>query len=291
MIGAFARVARVLRSFESDGRQRSQRYLGAAQRAARFIRARMWNETTRMLLRRFRDGDAQIDGYAEDYAFLISGLLELFQADPDAEWLRWAIALQRRQDELFWDEAEGGWFSTTGRDPNVLVRLKEDYDGAEPTASSVSVMNLLLLSHLAEDPHWAARIERTLAFFGPRLEQIGRAVPMMAAALSTSAAGLQQVVIVGADSGRDAGDSGRSGETAGARRDGEALEHAVAVRYRPFTITLALTADRQAALAPLAPFIGAMLPVNGTAAAYVCRHFMCRQPVTAPDALERELSS
>jgi uncharacterized protein YyaL (SSP411 family) len=289
MIAGFARVARVLRSFGPEGREASQPYLDAACRAASFVRARMWNENTRTLLRRFRDGDAHIEGYAADYAFLIFGLLELFQADPDADWLRWAIALQRRQDELFWDEAEGGWFSTTGRDPSVLLRMKEDYDGAEPTASSVSVMNLLVLSHLAEDPQWPARIERTFALFGSRLAQIGRAVPMMAAAVSTSAAGLQQVVIVGA------GGAGGAGEAGGARAgemgpDADALARTVAVRYRPFTITLSLTEDRRAALAPLAPFLSAMLPVTGTAAAYVCRNFTCRQPVTTPDALERELS-
>ena len=68
-----------------------------------------------------RAGTPSIDGYAEDYAYLIFGLLELFQADADPAWLEWAIALQRRQDELFWDESAGGWFSTTGRDPSVLA--------------------------------------------------------------------------------------------------------------------------------------------------------------------------
>ena len=89
--------------------------------------------------------------YAEDYAYLIFGLLELFQADGDPAWLEWAVTLQRRQDELFWDDQDGGWFSTTGRDPSVLLRMKEDYDGAEPTASSISVMNLLVLSHLIDE--------------------------------------------------------------------------------------------------------------------------------------------
>ena len=89
-----------------------------------------------------------MDGYAEDYAYLVFGLLELFQAGGDPEWLQWALQLQERQDALFWDEVDGGWFSTTGRDPSVLLRLKEDYDGAEPAASSVSALNLLTLAHL-----------------------------------------------------------------------------------------------------------------------------------------------
>src|SRR5690606_22270189 len=116
----------------------------------------------------------------EDFAFLVWGLTELFQADPDPRWLTWAVALQRRQDELFWDDEHGGWYSTTGQDPSVLLRLKEDYDGAEPSASSVAVGNLLVLSHLVEEPAWPERIERTLALFGTRLDRAGRSVPMMA---------------------------------------------------------------------------------------------------------------
>ena len=127
-------------------------FLHAAQRAATFVRERLWQPGTATLLRRFRDGHAEIDAYAEDYAYLIFGLLELFQADGDPAWLEWAVTLQRRQDELFWDDQDGGWFSTTGRDPSVLLRMKEDYDGAEPTASSISVMNLLVLSHLIDNP-------------------------------------------------------------------------------------------------------------------------------------------
>jgi uncharacterized protein YyaL (SSP411 family) len=91
-------------------------YVNAARRAAVFSRERLWNAEERRLLRRYRAGHADIDAYADDYACLIFGLLELFQADPDPAWLEWAIALQRRQDELFWDEGGAGWFSTTRTD-------------------------------------------------------------------------------------------------------------------------------------------------------------------------------
>src|SRR6185295_3383291 len=155
MIAAFAKVAGVIGSLGADGRQMGRPYLDAARRAATFIHDRLWSAESRTLLRRYRNGHAEIEGYAEDYAFLIHGLIELFQADPDAKWLTWAATLQRRQNELFWDAADGGWFSTTGHDPSVLLRLKEDYDGAEPSASSVSVMNLLVLTHLIEEKEWA----------------------------------------------------------------------------------------------------------------------------------------
>ena len=92
-------------------------HLAVAQRAARFLRDAMWDADRQVLRRRYADGEAAIDGYAEDYAFAIFGLLELFQADGDPGWLDWAGVLQLRQDALFWDAADGGWFSTTGADP------------------------------------------------------------------------------------------------------------------------------------------------------------------------------
>ena len=272
MIAAFARMARVLRGLGADGRDAGVPYLDAARRAAAFVREQMWNAKSGVLLRRSREGHAEIDGYAEDYAYLIHGLLELFQADPQPMWLEWAIALQRRQDELFWDEQAGGWFSTTGRDASVLLRMKEDYDGAEPTASSVSVLNLLALSHLVTDAQWGDRIERTLRLFATRLEQMGRGVPMMAAALSTYTAGVQQIVIA-------------EGE------GGDSLDRAVAMHYLPFAIQLRVTPEAQRALAGSLPFIAAMQPVAGITAAYVCRDFTCRQPVTTVDALEQELGT
>jgi uncharacterized protein len=265
MIGAFARMSRVL----DDG----WKYLETARRAALFLRERMWHAGTGVLLRRYRGGHAEIEGYAEDYAYLIAGLLELFQADADPVWLEWAIALQHRQDQLFWDNDSGGWFSTTGHDASVLVRMKEDYDGAEPTASSVSVMNLQVLSHLVHDPQWTERIERTLRYFGARLEKMGRGVPMMAAALSMYTAGLQQVVIA---------------ET---EQDDGGMARALASQYLPFAVILRVPPHRRRGLAGSLPFAAAMEPVNGTTAAYVCRNFTCRQPVTTVDALQQELKA
>ena len=278
MIAAFARVGRVLGAAASGqgagGNISAEPYVQAARRAAAFVREHMWNADARRLLRSYRKGKAAIDAYAEDYAYLIFGLLELFQADPDPMWLEWAITLQHRQDELFWDEAGAGWFSTTGTDPSVLLRMKEDYDGAEPSASSISVMNLLVLSHLVDEPVWTDRIDRTLRAFGERL---GRGVPMMAAALSMHLAGVQQIVTVeGAES--------VPGSNAGMGR-------IVGGRYLPFAIQLRLTPERQRRLAGSLPFIAAMTPVDGKTAVYVCRDRTCRAPATAVAELEGALAS
>ena len=192
MLAAFAKAARVL-----PGADARARYLGAAERSAQFLEQHMWDAGRQIVKRRYREGDTAIDGYAEDYAYLIFGLIELFQAGGNAHWLEWARALQKRQDEQFWDAENGGWFNTTGADPSVILRMKEDYDGAEPSPSSISVLNLLMMAHLTNEAELFERIDRTLKMFGPQIGKVARAVPMMLAALSTYHAKVAQIVIVG----------------------------------------------------------------------------------------------
>ena len=269
MIAAFARAARVL-----AGRATAAQYLAAGRQAATFIRRTLWIESEQRLLRRYRDGEAAIDAYAEDYAYLTSGLLELFQADGDPAWLEWATTLQAAQDRLFWDEADAGWFSTTGHDPSVLLRLKEDYDGAEPAAGSISVLNLATFESLIGGGAWAKRAERTLARFGPKVGAAGRVVPMLLAGLSAWHADHTQIVIVGpAD-----------------REDTLALQQEVARRYRPFAVVVPVRpGSQQDALAALMPFVAPMHMRDGRATAYVCRAFTCREPVTDAAALAAQL--
>jgi hypothetical protein len=236
----------------------------------------MWQRASRTLFRRYRDGDVAIEAYAEDYACLVWGLLELVQADGDPAWLEWALELQRRQDELFWDDGAGGWFATTGRDPSVIVRLKEDYDGAEPSATSVAASNLIVLAHLTGDATWRSRVERTLQGTAARITGAGRSVPMMLAGLSAWHAGVQQIAIVGA-----AGDPSR-----------EALERAAAARFLPFAVVVPVApGERQQRLGAVAPFIAAMRALDGRSTAYVCRDFACQAPVTDPMLFAAQLPS
>jgi uncharacterized protein YyaL (SSP411 family) len=269
MIAAFARAARVLGTGTT--------YLADAQRAATFIKTHLWNGSTRTLLRRYRKGESGVDAYAEDYAFLVFGLLELFQADADPGWLDWAVQLQARQDELFWDPVEGGWFSTTGQDTSVLLRLKEDYDGAEPAASSVSVLNLLVLSHLGtgDAESYASKIELTLGNFAGRAAQAGRTVPMMLAALSSYHAGSEQVVIVG---DRDAPDTA-------------ALLDVARMRYRPTMLTICIQPEARGAIAGRLPWVASLTARDGRATAYLCRDFACEAPTVDPVELASQVDA
>jgi uncharacterized protein YyaL (SSP411 family) len=270
MIGAFARAARSV-FVEADLKVRL--YRDAARRAALFIWKHLWNPETRTLLRRYRKGDAAVEGYAEDYAYLIFGLLELFQSDGDPRWLEWALMLQRRQDELFADPVAGGWFSTTGRDESVLLRLKEDYDGAEPSATSVSVLNLLTLSHLTNDAGFEQSIARAFGMFASRIEQGARTVPMMMAALSAYHAGIAQIVVTGDPAASATG----------------ALTEVVSRRYLPFAITIPLVPEHTASLARLLPWTDAMARRVEAPAAYVCRNFACLAPAMSAEELIEQL--
>ena len=270
MIAAFARAARQLRHQSPQ----ADTWLRAAERAAQFLRDNVWDANRGVLLRRWRQGRAAIEGYAEDYAYLAFGLLELFEATGEASWLAWARDLQAQLDERFWDDVSGGWYSTTGDDPDMLLRMKEDYDGAEPAASSVAVATLLRLSHLAPDAAAMSRVERTLARGGMAIGQAARAVPFMLANLATYHAGLRQVVIVGAPDDPST----------------RALHQVVGSRYLPFAVIVPVTPGHvQARLSHVLPFLQALTLREGRPTAYVCEGFACQSPATEPDALARQL--
>ena len=170
-------------------------------------------------------------------------LLELFQATGDARWLQWALELQDRQDELFCDrEKRRLVFSTTGSDPSVLLRMKEDYDGAEPSATSVSAMNVLTLAHLTGDARWRERADQAIASLGGRLAAQGRAVPLMAAALATA------ITPSCADRRRRPARSRGHADSCGRRAQR---------RFRPFTVMMPVEpGEAQAALGRLLPWVG-----------------------------------
>ena len=275
MIAACARAARVVAAL-SAGSSDGRRWLAMAEGAAVFLHERMWQPERQRLLRRYREGEAAIDGFAEDYASAVFGLLELFQATGEPRWLEFAQVLQRTQDELFWDDANGGWYSTTGEDRSVLMRLKEDYDGAEPAATSVGALNLLVIAQLTGDEGVSRRLQDALRSFEGRLTAAPRTVPMMLAVLSAYHAGGQQLVVVG-----EPGD----GPTDALLREGWS-------RYLPFAVRVMVAPGAGAArLAALLPFVASLPALDGRPTAYLCRHFACERPTTDPRELAGQLDA
>jgi hypothetical protein len=154
----------------------------------------------------------------------------------------------------------------------VLLRLKEEYDGAEPAAGSVAVRNLIELVHLEPDDAATRRIARTLARLGPRLDAGARAVPFMAMNLAAWHRGVTQIVIAGPPD----------------RDDTRALHRVVAGTYLPASLVLPLdpaAGGGPGTLAGALPWLAPLTMRDGAATAYVCRAFTCEQPVTTPAAL------
>lgn len=167
--------------------------------AANFLRRQLCAQPQQGLglHRSWRQGQRGPLAFASDYACLIAGLIDLHQASLDTQWLQWADALQQEMDRLFEDPQQGGYFSThTDKDHSVL-RIKEDYDGAEPSPNSMAAYNLARLGALLHDPTRSDKAQRLLNLFGRTLRDSPSAVPFMVCAADFLAHGNTQLVLAG----------------------------------------------------------------------------------------------
>jgi uncharacterized protein len=258
MISAFARAYQVF------GEKKD---LHAAQQAAWFIKKNLYDADKALLYRRWRDGDRKYPGIADDYAFVVQGLIDLYEADFDASWIRWAIDLTDSAVRQFYDPERGGFFmAAVGENPDLLVQVKEDQDNVEPAASSVFALALLRLSQLTGSADYRGRAEKTLRAFGATLEQSPRAMPYMLSALDFALASSRQIVIAGEPGAPDT----------------EALLKVVRSRFAPNQVVM--FAD-----AKLFPETKGHVPLNGKATAYVCQNFACQEPTNDSEVLGRQL--
>jgi len=256
MISAYARAAQVLDD---------SRYLEIATRAANFLRRNLYEQKSKLLYRNYREGRSDIEGFADDYAFVIKALVDLYEASFDIEWLKLAVQLQETQDRLFFDDKNGGYFSTSGKDASVFLRMKDDNDGAEPAASSVAALNLLRLSQVRDDPQLTERARKTIDAFAATLSHFPSAMPQMLVALDFSLSKPRQIVIAGK---KDAPET-------------KALLKELHRHFLPKTILLlADGAEGQKYLGEKNEAIRTMSTVEGKSAAYVCESFTCKAPVT-----------
>jgi hypothetical protein len=266
MISAYARAAQVLDS---------PRDLETARRAAEFVTSTLWKPRERQLLRRFRDGEAAVPAVNADYACLVQGLLDLYEASFEVRWLDLARELAIRQRELFADSTAGGFFETTGADPSVLLRNKESYDSAEPASNSITALDLLRLAELTGEPAFHDAGLGALRAFSATLSSQPAALPAMLTAADFALGDPRQIVIAGQPGAADT----------------RALLRAVHARFYPDKVMLlADGGPAQAALAARLPFLSGMSRQGGHATAYVCENYACQQPTSDPAALDRQLA-
>jgi uncharacterized protein YyaL (SSP411 family) len=188
MISALAKSSRSL----SDSHM-----LDLAKSSAAFIKENLYDPSTRGLLRSYRgDSPSDISGFADDYCFMIMGLLDLYEASFDVKYLQWALDLQNYLDTHFWDAEHGGYFSGLASDSSVLIRMKDDHDGAEPTPNSVAVTNLLRLDSLVSSTasQYRSYAEKILLDNAVRLTRIPRSLAYMSSGISIYNRGLKKVL-------------------------------------------------------------------------------------------------
>jgi len=255
MISAFAKGGAILSE---------PRYTQAARRSADFILSRLYDPKTGILLRRYRQQDAAIPGFLDDYAFFTQGLLDLYEADFHLPYLLSAIQLTEKQIELFEDKSGGGFFSTAVGDSSLVMRIKDDYDGAEPSGNSVVACNLLRLAQMTDRKDFREAADRLLRAFAQRLGDHPVTAPQMLAAYEFSLAKPKQVVLVG---------------NAGLPE----LLSELNARFLPHKIVLLVDGEpSRKALSAYLPVIQTMSEKDGKATAYVCENYTCQLPTADP---------
>lgn len=246
----------------------------AAARAADFILATLRLDAGR-LLRRYRQGEAAYPGYADDYAFLVWGLIELYEATFLSRYLEEAITIQQAMLEFFWDDQEGGFFYTARDSERLLVRDKELYDGAIPSSNSVAALNLLRLGRMTGNTNWETLADRLFKTFFHMVSDFPSAYTHFLHAVDFALGPGQEIIV--------AGDLGH--ETA------QTMVATIQTAFLPNRVLLHLApgqdAEKVAALAPFAK----KLPVDDAqAVVYLCEKFACRHPITTLDELKQALA-
>ncbi|HEV2200566.1 MAG TPA: thioredoxin domain-containing protein [Bryobacteraceae bacterium] len=253
MISAFAKGAQALNE---------PRYAAAARSAADFLKRNLWDESRRVLLRRYRQGAAAIDAFLDDYAFCGLGLLDLYETTFEAADFEWAIEIAERALALFQDAEHGGFFATHDASasavsaeacqsgaPDLVLRLKDDYDGAEPSGNSAMALFLARLARMTGREDFRVAAERTLKAFASRIEEGAVGVPQMLVALQFVLAPPREIILAGP-------------------LDDEML---AAIRRRFLPQTVIMRTEQT----------GRDLPaMHGQPTAYVCENFACKLPVT-----------
>jgi len=239
-------------------------YKDAASRAAGFILARMRDADGR-LLHRYRDGEAAIPAFLDDYAFLAWGLVELYEAGFEPVHLLRAIELNNMMLERFWDHENGGLFFSADDAEGMLVRTKEFYDGAIPSGNSVAMLNLLRLSHITGNALYEQKAAHLLRACSKTIAEAPYARTQFMTALDFSLGPSSQVVIVGNPRSEDTTSMIRS-------LQGSFLPHKV--------VMLRSTEEHDPDLISFAEYTRGLESIEGKATAYVCRNFRCDLPTT-----------
>jgi uncharacterized protein YyaL (SSP411 family) len=263
----------MLRSFAEAGRALDRRdYLDAAIKNADFLLTHLQRDGR--LLRTHRDGESKLNAYVEDYAYLIDGLLALYEATFDLRWFEEARRLTETMIEQFWDGEAGGFFFTSSDHEQLITRNKDFYDNAIPSGNSVAAHALLRLSLLTGEERYRQIAGQILGLMKNVMMRAPGAFGHLLCALDLYLASPYEIAIVGHPSSEDT----------------RALVGEVFQAYLPNKV-VALAAPGDSMAPQKIKLLENRNEVGGKATAYVCRNFYCEAPVTEPARLKAQLRS
>ena len=244
-------------------------YTNVAKRNARFVLDTLRSEG--LLLRTFKDGVAKLNGYLEDYAFLSEGLLTLYETTGEIEWLEECLSLTAKMVEEFWDDEAGGFFFTGKSHETLIVRSKDFFDNATPSGNSVAAEVMLRLASLTDNDDYRRRATTVLRLIRSGMTRYPAGFGRALGALDFHLSSPKEIVIAG------------DPEMPAAKL----LKREVWKRYLPNKVVGEAQPDQ-----PLAAVLVPLLrdrDVSGEPVAYVCEHFVCKNPVTKPGDLAEQL--
>jgi len=266
MIAAFAKAAQV---FDEE------KYLETARNSADFVLKKM-TAASGKLLHRYRLGEASIEGFLEDYAFLVWGLIELFEACFETRYLKSGVDLTNTMLKDFVDRTSGGFYLTSEGSEEMLVRTKQASDGALPSGNSVAVLNLLRLAMLTADPVYEEYAAKTVQAYSKALSDMPEAHIFMMIALDFMYGPSKEVIVAGIPNAEDT------------RNMLKALRR----RYTPHSVVLSSSiAHEKPGETRYMNRLANYKAIDGKATAYVCQNRVCKQPTNKLDELLRMLDT
>ncbi|XP_048504713.1 spermatogenesis-associated protein 20 isoform X2 [Athalia rosae] len=256
----------------------NKKYVEFAENAAIFVERYLFNANEGLLLRSCYNGEGDtitqtsvpINGFHVDYAFMVKGLLDLYEATFNKHWLEFAEKLQEIQDNLFWDSVAGGYFATTKEDQTAILQLKDDHDGAEPSSNSVACGNLLRLYSYLDRAEFNEKASQLLISFKESLTRVPAALPELVSALLHYHDSMTQIYVVGR---KDAADT-------------NVLVNIIREKFIPGRVLLLVDhQDPNNVIFSKSKVMLSMKSLNNRATVYVCHRHVCSLPVTEPHEL------
>ncbi len=263
-------IAALAKGFQVFG---DEKYLKAAERAADFILKSLYSPDIR-LLHRYREEKSGISGTADDYSFLIHGLIELYEAGFKLNYLKAALCLNREFLEHFWDPIQGGFFFTADDSESLIFRKKEFADAAIPSGNSIEMLNLLRLSRITADPKLEDRSQGLERAFSNLVGKIPSGYTQFLSALDFGLGPAYQVVITGKHESQDT----------------EHMLEELWAYFIPNKVLVFRPEGKDPEITTLAKYAKEQVPIEGKATAYVCQNYQCQLPTTEINEMLRMLN-